>query len=289
MRRGNLQPEANVACFDMETQQMLWRTPICSANTPGRFLNSVRGEITYNLLTLDEGTLYYNTNLGCVAALDTNTGRIRWATAYEREPDGKELEKRSDLVHVYRDLNPCLVANGRVYFAPADNSRVFALDAANGMLHWKSVRDSPEDATGLLGVAGGNVIANGDRLWWFRADGGRFVNRWPESETLDPIGLGRGVLVGSSVYWPTRGAIEVLDQATTARQRQPINLQERKTIGGGNLLVSGEYVVLVSPDLSVGAFRDWLYVFKRSGAYHRSESDATAARETGAKQTSKRD
>ncbi|MDA7979699.1 MAG: PQQ-binding-like beta-propeller repeat protein [Pirellulales bacterium] len=266
MRRGNLRPEANVACFDVETQQMLWRTPVCSANSLGRFLNSVRSEITSNLLTLDQGTLYYNTNLGCVAGLNADTGRIQWATAYEREPHGRELEKRTDLVHVYRDLNPCLVSGGRVFFAPADNTRIFALDAANGMLHWKSVHDSPEDAAGLLGVAGGNVIACGDRVWWFRADGGRFVNRWPESETIDPVGLGRGALVGNAIYWPTRGAIHVLGQATAAPLRQPIDLRQRGVVAGGNLLVSGEYVVLVSPDLSPRVFRDHVYVFRRGSS-----------------------
>ena len=265
MRRGNLQPEANVACFDVETQQMLWRTPVCSANTPARSLNNVRGQITHNLLTLDQGTLYYNTNLGCVAALDTHSGRIRWATAYPREPNGQEIDKRTDLVHLYRDLNPCLVADGRVFFAPADNARIFALDAASGILHWKSVHDSPEDANTLLAVAGGNVIASGDRAWWFRASGGRFVNRWPESETLNPMGFGRGVLVGDDLYWPTRGALHVLDQADARQVKQPIDLRAHGAIGGGNLLVFGEYVVLVSPDMSSGAFRDKITVYRRSG------------------------
>lgn len=266
MRRGNLQPEANIACFDVETHRMLWRTPICSANTAGRFLDFVKGEITHNLLTLAEGTLYYNSNLGCVVAVEAHSGRIRWASTYEREPHAGELEPPTNLVHIYRDLNPAVVAQGSVYVCPADNPRLFAFDAATGLLQWRSVRNSPEDASGILGVVENCVIAYGDRLWWFKAAGGRFLSRWPESETVNPVGLGRPVLVGDAVYWPTRTSLDVLGQTTPGRIRQPIDLGERNVVAGGNLLVAGEYVVLVSPDLASGVFQDRLYVFRRAMA-----------------------
>src|SRR2546421_102772 len=41
-------------------------------------------ECTHTLLTLHQGTLYYNTNLGVVAALDAQDGVIQWLVAYRR-------------------------------------------------------------------------------------------------------------------------------------------------------------------------------------------------------------
>ena len=61
-------------------------------------------EITHNLLTLTGGTLYYNTNLGAVAALSADDGRLLWVSLYPRA-------RRGDLTnlapHWRRDLNPC--------------------------------------------------------------------------------------------------------------------------------------------------------------------------------------
>ena len=63
MRKSDVRPQAHVACFDAETGRRRWRTMICAAETPG---GGQTDEITHNLLTLEQGTLYYNTNLGAV-------------------------------------------------------------------------------------------------------------------------------------------------------------------------------------------------------------------------------
>ncbi len=70
MRRQDIRPQAFVACFDADTGRFRWRRFVCSAETPAR---GILPEQTHNLLTLSSDTLYYNTNLGAVAAFGPTT------------------------------------------------------------------------------------------------------------------------------------------------------------------------------------------------------------------------
>jgi outer membrane protein assembly factor BamB len=251
MRKSGVRPQAFVACFDVETGQRRWRTLVCSAETPG---GGQLAEITHNLLTYDQGTVYINTNLGAVAALAARDGRVRWATLYPRAkktaPDGRD--KRT--AHFYRDLNPCVYHRGKLLVAPADCACVFALDAASGELVWES--RLPEDVVHLLGVGRGNLLASGDALWWIDVEGGKVLKRWPDTT---PLGHGRGILMGDEVIWPTAEALYVFDQdpAGAAKPRSPILLSERQA-EGGNLVAARGLFVIASPDK--------LYAFKQQGA-----------------------
>ena len=130
MRRNDIRPQAHVACFDTTTGRMRWRRFICSAETPAR---GTLAECTHTLLTLAGGTIYVNTNLGAVASLAAEDGRINWLSLYPRVRSGNLL--RMD-AHWQRDLNPCLFDHGRLYVAPADSPRVYAFDAATGQILW---------------------------------------------------------------------------------------------------------------------------------------------------------
>ncbi|MFV1966930.1 MAG: PQQ-binding-like beta-propeller repeat protein, partial [Pirellulaceae bacterium] len=135
-RRDSVRAEAHLACFDAHSGSLRWRRSICAAE----IVDPTRPyDVTHNLLTLDEGTLYFNTNLGAVAALRARDGDCQWLTTYprvalqRRDPDRNER-------HRFRDLNPCLVAGGTVFVAPRDTPAVFALDATTGHLLWVNQR-----------------------------------------------------------------------------------------------------------------------------------------------------
>ena len=125
MRRHDIRPQAFVACFDADTGRLRWRRFVCGAETPAR---GVLPEYTHNLLTLSGGTLYYNTNLGAVAALRADDGRVLWVSLYPRALRG-DLAKLAP--HWRRDLNPCVFDRGTLLVAPADSPRIFAFDAAD--------------------------------------------------------------------------------------------------------------------------------------------------------------
>jgi outer membrane protein assembly factor BamB len=254
MRKSDVRPQAHVACYDVETGQRRWRTMVCAAETPG---GGQADEITHNLLTLEQGTLYYNTNLGAVAAISAHNGRLQWASLYPRAkkagPDGQD--KRT--AHFYRDLNPCIYYRGLLLVAPADCESIFALDATSGELVWES--HLPEDAVHLLGVGHGNLLAGGDTLWWIDADRGKVVKRWSDTS---PLGYGRGILMGDQVVWPTRTALYVFDQQVAPRaaagngtvERDPIVLTEDRDATGGNLVAAGDLLLIATAD-KLFAFR----------------------------------
>ncbi len=262
------QASLHLACYDLRTVSLppgktmrpRWRVQICEADTVAA---EKRDEITHVLLTLSEGTLYCNTNLGVVAALDADDGSIRWLTRYQRgtfRPNGAT----SGDSHFFRDLNPCICYKGLVIAAPSDTDRVFALDAADGRLVWERALDN---VVHLLGVGADNLLAAGDSLYWIDVYSGRIVAQFPQPSgqpaagfaRREPAGFGRGILAGSRVIWPTHEHLLVFEQRTLNRQAadgriisephgvRVIDLEPRGTTGG-NLVIADGVLLIAGPD-----------------------------------------
>jgi len=234
--RHGARPQSHVACYNARTGRQLWRQFVASAETPAR---GQSGECTHNLLTLVDGVVYVNTNLGAVAALAAETGRPIWIVRYPRAKKG-DLNQRA--THFYRDLTPCLYDRGRLIVAPADSESVLAYDAATGLLLWET--SLAKDVVHLLGVGGEALWASGEKLWRINVATGKVSYPWPEGPT--PKGFGRGVLAGSKVYWPTAQSIRVFDQHTGLEQA-PIELEPRG-IASGNLLAAGEILLIAGSE-----------------------------------------
>jgi outer membrane protein assembly factor BamB len=256
MRYNDVRPQAHVACYELVATtgiagtayipRLRWRRMVCSAESPAR--GSVQ-EITHNMLTLADGTLYLNTNLGAVASLSADDGRIRWLSTYPRATG----------VHLLRDLNPCVHHRGTLYVAPTDSPHIFAFDAMTGLVRWATVPSAMADVVHLLGVAEGNLIASGKQLWWLDAETGKVVTSFPATmETGQAQPRGRGLLQGDVVVWPTRNLLYVFNQKQTpsndanslpAMPRDPIRLADYDDrISGGNLVDAGEYTLLATAD-----------------------------------------
>jgi outer membrane protein assembly factor BamB len=230
MRRLDIRPQAYVACFDAQSGRLRWRQFVASAETPAR---GMMLQVTHNLLTLAGDSIYFNTNLGAVAAINIDDGRLRWVSLYPRERHG-------DLAHLalhwQRDLNPCVYRQGILYAAPADSPRIFALDAYTGQILWQTGTQT-EYALDLLGVTDDYLIASGKKLYWIGLSGedqGHIKHIWPEGN--DKPGIGRGIIADGCVLWPTRERILVFD-LQTAQPRKTIELLPRDA-EGGNLLLS---------------------------------------------------
>ncbi len=242
MRRHDIRALAFVACFDADTGRLRWRRFVCGAETPAR---GVLPELSHNLLTLSGDRLYYNTNLGVVASLQTDDGRIVWLSQYPRVLRG-DLNRLAS--HWRRDLNPCVLDRGALYVAPADSPRIFAFDASTGLPLWQT-SDAVEDAAGLLGTAGDWLIAGGGRLYWIslkQEDRGQVRHVWPDGP--ERPGHGRGLLAGQSVLWPTRDKLYIFDQRTA----RPLKIVDLAALGasGGNLLVAdGQLLIATEKEL----------------------------------------
>ncbi len=236
-----------VACLDAETGATRWVRYICEANTSANLFSSTSPEINHRLLTLDGPTLYYQTNLGAVVAVDVEAGGIRWLATYPwqgRNGRGQAEDQR--------DLNPAVVHDGLVIVAPDDTASLYAFDAATGRMAWKT-RPIAEDVkvAHLLGVAKGRVVATGERVVLFDVKTGALLHAWPDGPQA-PQGFGRGLLAGDKIYWPTRTEIHVLDQETGAQAEAPIKLGPHQATGG-NLAV-GDGFLVVAGDNSMVVF-----------------------------------
>jgi cellulose synthase operon protein C len=247
-----------VVCLDAETGAPRWVRYLGAASTDadniggfGGFggmgmggMSPILNDFGHRLLSLDGPTVYYQTNLGAVAALDAETGSIRWVATYPR------LDRDGGAAHD-RDLNPAIVHDGRVIVAPDDAPAIYAFDAASGRLVWKTdpIPDEVKLAH-LLGVAKGRLVATGNRVLLFDVKDGKLVRSWPDGGTALE-GYGRGLLAGDKIYWPTRDEIHVLDQATGLRSEPPIRLQATFQTGGGNLAVGDGFLIVAQADALV--------------------------------------
>ena len=241
-----------VACLDAETGNPRWVRHLGEAASD--FDNNMMGmgmgmvgssnDLGHRLLTLDGPTVYFQTNLGAVAALDAETGGIRWVATYPRQERGG-LGQGSQ-----RDLNPAIVHDGLVIVAPDDAASIYAYDAGSGRLVWKT-DPLPEEVklAHLLGVAKGRLVATGDRVLLFDVKTGKLLHTWPDGGAYE--GFGRGILAGDRIYWPTRNEIHVLDQATGLRPEPAIKLQEKFQTTGGNLAVGDGYLIVAQSDALV--------------------------------------
>jgi hypothetical protein len=238
MRQSDATPHAYVACFDSATGNQLWRTSIGAADSPGAAYGD---EVTHNLLTLVGDRIYFNSNLGLIAAIDAESGAIAWIWRYGRVGAEGIIRGRAGPQHFGRDPSPCLYHEGLVIVAPSDTPKIFALDADTGRTIWSI--DKLADALHLLGVVRDNLIVSGNRLAALDVRSGELRWAWPESEHAGIRGMGRGVIAGSEVFWPTRNEIHVIHGVTGARSRPPIPLGAISNCGANLAAANGRLIV----------------------------------------------
>ncbi|MBW3540959.1 MAG: PQQ-binding-like beta-propeller repeat protein [Planctomycetes bacterium] len=241
LRQSHPDARLRVACLDAETGAPLWMRYVCSAVYD---LGAGRDYMSHLLLTLGEGLAFLSTDLGAVAALDTEDGSIRWIVTYESKRPASIAEASE---HLKQGLLPCLYTSGRVIAAPNDSERILSIDAETGLVQWE--QKLPDRIRYLLGVGQGRVIVSGDSVWGLDLETGdvRPPRGWGQPAQRDPqfAGYGRGLLAGDVVLWPTRERIHVLDQATGQAVRAPIELADHPRLEtGGNLAIAGNHLLV---------------------------------------------
>jgi outer membrane protein assembly factor BamB len=170
-----------------------WHQDVCET----RELSDGEPHGRLHLLTLAGPNVVYCSHSGAIVAVDTITGRRSWATRYP----SRGLNTASG--PSARDLAPCIYAGGRLFAAPADADRLFCLEAATGQGVWESQRI---EAVHLLGVANGKLIFTTERgIRAADAATGEGLIDWliPATGEGELPSLGRGLLAGGRVYWPT--------------------------------------------------------------------------------------
>lgn len=229
--RYDAMSETSVLRIEAANRRLIWKSVVCESMTDG----AVAEPPLYNMLALDDSTLYYCTNLGAVAALNAETGRVTWAATYSRRTPPTSAPGDPSIP----DVNPCVVHQGRVFALPRDGRRLLCYDAQTGEKQWES--PASLSFSHILGAEDGVVVATGSKVCAFDVASGKL--RWMRPVNNSP-GFGRGIIAAGDVYWPTRTDIHVFHLKTGEISRPPIDLFTRLGQRPGNLLHAGDYLLV---------------------------------------------
>lgn len=164
--------EYGVVALDSATGRVQWRTPLCRL-APGKFSgglaetrrNRIRSFTSPPLY--HQGTIYYTTNAGALAALDSLSGRVKWLTRYPYYPSihdatrqfGRGGERVQHSRVFFRPHNPMLWYNQRplmvgerLYTTPVDTNSLYCVDRRTGKVLWTHAKRTPGSAY-LLGAS----------------------------------------------------------------------------------------------------------------------------------------
>jgi outer membrane protein assembly factor BamB len=236
IRRPTPQIEIGLACLDANTGGLLWQQRVCAAlqEAPAAY-----HLVDHELLTFGNGLVFHATGAGAVAAVESDSGRLRWVATYASH--STPLAEMSDGARW--GLLPPVYQGGRLFIAANDSPDLTALDACSGVVLWR--RPAPSSIVHLLGVVDGTLIAAGDQLWGIAAASGEVTWRVGYDDPAG-YGYGRGALAAGRVYWTTHEDLFVVKAATgVIEQRVPLPMSADRS--GGNLVVAGETLLIARP------------------------------------------
>ncbi|MDD4888716.1 MAG: PQQ-binding-like beta-propeller repeat protein, partial [Phycisphaerae bacterium] len=155
--------EYGVIAFESSTGRVQWRTPICRL-APGKFAggfaeqrrNRIRSFASPPLY--HEGTVYYTTNAGAVAAIDGQSGRLKWLARYPYSDAVHDATRAwgsgGDAVTFTRifftphdpmfwyNQRPLLIGE-KLYLQSVDTPMLMCLDRRSGKVIWAQDKGVP--------------------------------------------------------------------------------------------------------------------------------------------------
>jgi outer membrane protein assembly factor BamB len=187
-----------------------------------------------------DGVVYYSTQMGVLAALEIDSGRIRWLTTYDVIEVQASLHRQALKRRIVWGPNPLLVIGNALIATPRDSEYLYAIDTGRG--------------------PGGPL--DGGRILWQAHNPDRHTQLG--ADLRDLLGYARGQLYFSSPTGITSLDLASLDPAGNLppgrleprRARYPSPTSNSQVISGNGALTSsgivycdGESLELVSLDL----------------------------------------
>ena len=258
------EPEGRVICLDRRTGRPLWSTFLSSvmAGTNWRFGVQKTSVVYQTLLSERGGTVYASTNLGVVAALSGETGRIQWLSKYRRT---LTTVARRGTTGFTREANRPVTWGGRLYVLPQDRVKLLIFDRISGRpietpkVTMTSKDFDWKDVNHLLGIVAVTPRRGGLKQWMVLTGGGSRVLDLDRFHAYalaasNTRGAGRGTIHGGRVYLSggsgggKTGGLGLYDQVTWK------NLEQSDWKGpneSGNLLVAGTHLAVATNKVAV--------------------------------------
>ncbi len=284
--------EFYVACFDLESGELLWATQLVSGQRELNMFARAEKEFSAPPLRVQGDAVIALTQLGAIASLDLFSGRILWETIYEQIPmPGHSHPARREMRNFWRNAPP-VVADGVVVATPFDSPDLIGLDLQTGEERWPplkhaeivelakgSRRESPSIDV-LIGADARAVFLGGWPVVALRAAGGLFRERprrlaWRfPSDRLSghTPRYGRAVLLSDRVIIPLGTERIEVDRygGSLLEKRVPW-----RTGRSGNLLVEGGTMYTLTPRHLDGYF-EWDVLLGRARQNQEADPEALA-------------
>jgi outer membrane protein assembly factor BamB len=237
----------SIVCYDTLGRQR-WAREVCDC--PEREDAALAPRDPLHLLTWTGGQIVYCSHAGAIVAVDAWTGQPTWGVRYA--PNDSAAMR---LAPPARDLAPCVCADGCVYAAPSDTNSVFCIDGQTGQVRW-TLDDI--DVVHVLGLAQGKLVL-ATRHGVQAVDGATGEIDWLQPSDGRLPSLGRGLLAGGWLFWPTVDDQLPYRALTLPAGQQPLDPTRLSTLPAGNwafghgcLAIAGvdELVVYVPPSPS---------------------------------------
>ena len=236
IRSNDRLARSGLACYDVLSGEKLWQNWLCQANTPATGWSH---DLLTTLPTLDSGYVYLMTNLGAVACLRPEDGRINWISTYDRVAVPLNSKRVSSY---YRGPTAAMVYQGTLYALPTDSRRLLALDAITGALLWSHPVQS--DEASLIGVSSGKVALSDQGITILDLTNGEVL-----FENNDLLLRGQAMCVGETLFCPDGSEIHLIDIESGKALEYSVPLP---VTGPANLAIaSGHLVVVQAEQLTV--------------------------------------
>ena len=218
-----------VACYDdSATGKPNWVVDVADTDATGP-------RSRHEVLTLAGGNVILALPQGLAVALDRTTGKMVWAF---RTPPAA----RAPVNGPQQDLCPAVYSGGRLFFAPAEGDKLYALDAESGRPVWEA---GPMLVEQIVGAAQNRVIVTvagpqkGIRAYDIATGSDQDPRGWRNHDDPFLASYGRGLLTADAVLWPTKEKLYALSLIDgSVRGQPPANPHGNLAYADGVLLVA---------------------------------------------------
>ena len=252
-----------LCCFDRRTGSLMWSTFICTGQMEqNMFGNRVREALAGNLAKKD-GVIYYSTNIGVVAAVDSRLGTLRFTVEYEQI----QIPRQTRFNNAVQERAPAwsntapYVIGDHLYVAPMDSNDVLAINRHTGKFRRTPLRRNESNRYRyLVGPYKNLIIAAGARIAFYDTKDDRMVAPEYDFGGSSRRGrnrrsgiLGRPVIIGNRLYAcvSSRGTEKIvvwdLDQLRVVDEERFMG-GDRKSAWLGNIVASDEISLIAATD-----------------------------------------
>ncbi len=253
-----------VCCFDRNNGRLKWSVFVCTGQMEqNMFGNRVRECVSGDLVEKD-GILYYSTNIGVIAAIDSRLRTLKFTAAYKQvgiPRQDRSNRQVSERAPTWANNTPVVVGD-TIFFTPIDSQELLAVNRHTGHCRVVLKRDRSSHYRYIAGPFDGKIAILGAKVAFYDtvkkelllASGINFAASSSDLAARQAGVSGQPVIVGNRLFAPVHtgnrrskeGRIYAWD-LTTLKIDKEVKLRSSKLIAGvGNLSFHNGVFVMTS-------------------------------------------